>query len=410
MNLEPIPYSLQNGNTLYCFPSKSLPLVKLDFTFEAGPIYQTKLLTASMTNTLLFMASKDKSSQEVAEFMDYRGIIIDRDIDSCVSNFSIYTLNKYLPELLPLLDELLRKPSFSKADFDVALQKKRQQYLVGQQKTLYVASRLFYQSIYGPQHAMGTYAELKDFDALQLSDIESFCDQFYDIAHAHIVISGDYSESDLALINQLWGCDESKKEQKIAGMPVLEAPKPTQVQMSIKEEGGPQATLRIGRLLPMKWDSMEYAYFQVLSTVLGGYFGARLMSNIREDKGYTYGIYSRTRIVRDSLSFCITTDVGTQYCEDAILEIKKELQRLCNELVPEEELDLVRHVMEGDYIRSIDGIFECSERYRQMSANHLSEQFRLNYLEAVRSVSSAQLQQVAQKYISPEMLTYVVVK
>lgn len=407
MTLEPIPYTLANGNVLQGFPSQSLPLVKLDFMFEAGPLYQTKLLTASLTNVLLGEASQSMNSQQVAEFMDFRGIILDRDLDNCVSTLSVYSLSKYLPELLPVLVQLLKAPAFSQQDFEVALQKKRQQFLVGQQKTSTVASRLFYQSIYGTQHHMGIYATLEDFDRVRVDDVKAFFEKRYSLGNARIVVSGHYSDEDLALIDRYFG-GEQVADLEVRGMAVEIVPEPQHQRCQIRSEEGVQATIRVGRLLPMSWDSKSYARLQVLSTLLGGYFGARLMTNIREDKGYTYGIYSRTRIVRDSLSFCISTDVGSQYVDATLKEIYYELQRLCDEPVADEELDLVRKVMEGDFIRSVDGIFECSERYRQMCATHVTEVFKDNYFEAVRGVSPVELQQLAQQYLHPSMLTEVV--
>ena len=168
-----------------------------------------------------------------------------------------------------------------------------------------------------------------------------------------------------------------------------------------------QSTIRIGRILPMPWDSSDYARFMVLNTVLGGYFGSRLMSNIREDKGYTYGIYSVTQIHRGSIVFYITADVAAEVTQAAVDEVMNEINRLQQQPISEEELERVRNYMMGDFIRSIDGVFDLSERYRQMVATHVGEQLTTNLLDSIATATPEQLQTLAQTYLS-DLVTVVV--
>ena len=147
----------------------------------------------------------------------------------------------------------------------------------------------------------------------------------------------------------------------------------------------------------------------VLNTILGGYFGSRLMTSVREEKGYTYGIYSQTHIYRDSIVFSISADVGNEVVQPALQAILDELKRLQDEPVSDKELDIVRHYMEGDFLRSIDGLFECSERYRQMQIIGLSERFTNNFFAAIRTVTPTQLQALAQRFLSSSDLLQVIV-
>ena len=145
----------------------------------------------------------------------------------------------------------------------------------------------------------------------------------------------------------------------------------------------------------------------VLNTVLGGYFGSRLMSNIREDKGYTYGIYSVTQIHRGSIVFYITADVAADVAQAAVDEVMNEINRLQQQPISEEELERVRNYMMGDFIRSIDGVFDLSERYRQMVATHVGEQLTTNLLDAIATATPEQLQTLAQTYLC-DLVTVVV--
>ena len=147
----------------------------------------------------------------------------------------------------------------------------------------------------------------------------------------------------------------------------------------------------------------------IVSTALGGYFGSRLMQNIREDKGYTYGINAITRVCRSGITFCIFSDVAADKSEQALVEIKKEMRRMREEPMPVEELALVRNCMLGDFMRSIDGIFERAERYGQMLTTGVTEKFTDNYMSVLSpdAVTIAELQQIAGKLLREEDMVIV---
>ena len=129
------------------------------------------------------------------------------------------------------------------------------------------------------------------------------------------------------------------------------------------------------------------------------------MSNLREDKGYTYGIYARTQIYRGVIVFYLTADVAGNVADEAGKEIMHELQRLVDEPVPDEELDLVRTVLVGDFLRSVDGIFERSARFCDMLGTDITEQFTDNLREAILTTTSADLQRLAATYLAPQQMT-----
>lgn len=395
--LVPLQYKMQNGNTLYYFKNPSLELVKLDFTFEAGSAYQQFMSQAHAANQLFGEATVKHSAAEVAEFMDFRGIVMERMADITQGNVSFYFLRKYAEELLPLIREMFDQPAVTPQLFDAYVSQRRLKIAQGFQQTNYLARNAFYEQLYGFDSPMGKYAEASDLDQLTLDAVVRYMEQHYRLGNAHIVLAGNVDEELLAISDTYFGTSQALDHQ----LPyVVEKPNslPAELRQHVVLPSAVQSSLRIGCVLPMAWDSLEYAQFMVLCTVLGGYFGSRLMSNIREDKGYTYGIYSQTQMFRGSIVFYITADVAAEATEPAVNEVLFELQRLKDELVGEEELERVRNVMMGDFIRNIDGTFEISERYRQMVCNNITDRFAENYLDAVQNITSQQLQQLAQRY------------
>ena len=166
-----------------------------------------------------------------------------------------------------------------------------------------------------------------------------------------------------------------------------------------------QTSIRIGRILPLVWDSVDYAHFIILTTILGGWFGSRLMRNIREDKGYTYGIYARTQIYRGCIVFYITADVAANTADDAIGQVFHEIEQLVHEPVSDEELTLVKNVLVGDFLRSVDGIFELSSRYCDMQANGVDERLTDNLRAAIKDTTATELQELAQRLLKVEDMT-----
>ena len=404
--LTPQTYTLSNGQTLHLFPDTALEIVKIDVTFEAGPYYQSKKLVAVTTNKLLTEGTLHHSAQEIAEFLDARGIIVETSTNLFTASVSAYALRRYVTGLLPLLHEMLTEPAFSQQEFDICVAKRRQQLSTNLQKTSYVSHNLLYAALYGEEHPLGTWADMDDTYKVTPDDVRQFYREHYSLGQAQYIVSGHYDEEILRCFDDCFG--------HTAAMPL---PTPPSVVDPVRQPSSlcsslpntVQSTLRIGRLLPLAWDSEAYARFLVLNTVLGGYFGSRLMANIREEKGYTYGIYSQTRLLRGSIVFSICTDVGAADARAALEEIYGEMQRLCDEPVPEEELEVVRNYLVGDFLRSIDGIFERSERFRQMTATGIDERFTDLSLHAMEHVTPQQLQDLARQTLRRELMTQVVV-
>lgn len=405
-NLCPSEYPMANGNVICGFRSDGLDLLRIDFTFEAGSYYQSQMLVARAANRLFSEGSKSHDANWFAEYMDFRGINIEKDNGNYDSVLTVYMLRKYADDFFPLLLELFQEPLFDRRDFDAFCNKLKLQLQMAAQKTDVQARTLHYEAIFGKDHLYGRHAEPEDVDRLDLSQIERFYHQHYRLGGVHIVVSGCYDDALLQKIGDLFGTFTYESPSCNSKMAFPDY-RPQSIRHKMK--GASQATVRVGSVLPYTVDDEEYYRFMVLNTVLGGYFGSRLMGNIREEKGYTYGIYSNTQVGRDYVFFNVMSDVGLEVAEQAMAEVYKEMDRLCTELVPDDEMDLVRSVMKGDFIRSIDGVFERAERFRMMSVKGITEQFTRNYLHAIDTVTPQQLLDVAQKRFDRGTMVDVIV-
>ena len=179
-------------------------------------------------------------------------------------------------------------------------------------------------------------------------------------------------------------------------------------ELFIEKQDAMQSAIRIGRRLFNKTHS-DYFGMQILNTVLGGYFGSRLMSNIREDKGYTYGIGSGMASLLHDGFFYISTEVGVDVTKATLIEIYKEIEKLQNELISESELDLVKNYMLGTFLRSVDGPFAMSEKFTAIKDYGLTNEFYHTYVNHIKQVKAEELLILAQKYLNKNDLSELVV-
>lgn len=153
----------------------------------------------------------------------------------------------------------------------------------------------------------------------------------------------------------------------------------------------------------------DFPKVQVLNNIFGGFFGSRLMSNIREDKGYTYGIHSYLQNHIHHSAWMISTEAGRDVCEATITEVHNEMERLRNEPVEKEELDLVRNYMIGSLLGDLDGPFQIISRWKTYMLNGLDEQYFYNSIETIRQVTSEELQALAREHLLPDHFYELVV-
>ncbi len=377
-------------------------MVKLDLLFNAGTVCQPQLLCAAAANKLLTVATSTMDAAAMAEFMDFRGVIVEPAVSTTQNTLTFYFLRRHAEELLPVVADMLCRPAFAESDFRVWQGRRRQELATLEQRTSHIARKMFYEELFGIDHPLGCYAVAADADLLQLDNVRGFWRQHYGLERCDVVAAGCVDEGLVALIGDCFGTKTDIVEPK--GLPAPEPAKHNR-QLVRQMEGATQTSLRIGRVIPLHWNDPDYARLMLLVTALGGYFGSRLMQNIREDKGYTYGISARTQIFRGLITFYITADVAAGTADDAVRESFGELRRLREEPIGEDELQLVKTVLTGDYLRSVDGVFELSTRYCDMLGTGVDERLTDNLRNAIKETTAVQLQELAQRLLDEDEMT-----
>jgi len=207
------------------------------------------------------------------------------------------------------------------------------------------------------------------------------------------------------LLNQNFG-DLSNK--KIETVDFLTKPADEKKQRIINDPDGVQGAIRIARSFPNRHHP-DFLKAQVLNSLFGGFFGSRLMANIREDKGYTYGIHSYIQNHIRETAWMVSTEAGRDVCEAAIKEVYHEMEVLRNELVDDEELLLVRNYMMGSILGDLDGPFQVIARWKNIILNGLDEKYFYDSINTIRTITAEDIKQLAEKYFQPEEFYELVV-
>ncbi len=406
--IGPGHFLLDNGIPVYTIDAGTEDLIKLDLVFDAGYFYQSQALVANFTNKCLQEGSASFSSQAIANTIDFYGAHLRHGTDKDDARITLYCLGKHFDNLLPLLAEVVFQPTFPEEEVNTIIAKSKQHFHVNMEKVKFVAQQKFGGLIFGQTHPYASSLCEEDYENITHHLMAEFHANYYLNSPFKIIVSGKLPKDINIKINSLFGKHAIAKDE--LGMNLPEAIASEKREHLILKENSLQSALRIGKVLFNK-QHPDYIKMKVVNTILGGYFGSRLMTNIREDKGYTYGIGSMVSSMKHGGAFTIASEVGADVREKALVEIFKEIEKLRSDLVLEEELKLVKNYMLGSFLRSADGPFALSELVKSVVDYGFGMDYFDDFLATIKNITAKEIRDLAVKYLDPaSMITLVVGK
>ena len=425
--------------------------------FPAGKQHEIHPLQSYYASQTLRYGCQGYTAAEFAERIDYYGAGLRSSVFMNRTCISLVTLKKHFASTVELMRRMLATPAYDEERLRIRCDADKAQLRVNLQKGSFVAMRTLRQSIYGNQHPCGTLVTPDDYDTLTSQHLRDYYDRYLSKGPCRLYLSGDVDDDTLAVLQSQLSTVNGQRstvnsqQSTVNGQQSTDNGQQSTVNGQRSTDNGQQSTvngqqstvnsqqsivncelsivncqqsivncqllslpgavqdsIRIGCPM-MDIGHPDYAPMRVLATVLGGYFGSRLMQNVREEKGYTYDIGAHFVTAIPQTLFCIYCEAQAGKAREVIDEVCKEMHRLQTELIPDDELRMVRNYMAGDLCRNYETAFDLIDAYLfeerlALPATHFDEVF-----DAVQTVSPQRLRQLAQQYLRPEMMHAVVV-
>lgn len=394
---------LSNNIPVVGFNIGSQEVVHIQLVFDAGSKRQSKNLLANYTNKLIGEVTEQHSQGQIINKIDYYGAFFEHNMSKDGAALSLYTPTKYIKEVLPLFAEAILQPKFEEDIFKTHIANGKNKQKIALEKVATIARNEFFNLLF-EHHPYGGKVELTDYDNIQLSELEQFYDEYYTADKCTIFISGKYDNSLITGLNNAFG--KMRSGNSLNKISEITSSNPAQIK--IKKKDAIQSGIRIGKVLDIEFGSKDYFDLKIANVLLGGYFGSRLMSNIREDKGYTYGINSGIGAMEEAIYFVISTEVGADVTLPALTEINNELKDLNDNLVPEEELAMVKNYMLGSILKASDGPFSIEDLYKSIYFKGKSLDFYNAYVHRINEITPKDIQRIVQTYLTPGSMLEVV--
>ncbi len=398
-----ISHRLKNNVLVTGLHDPAMELIRLDIRLRAGSYFQQKQAVSQATIKLLAEGTRLLSGEKIAETLDYAGayteVIPERDFVS----LSIYFPKSSGKTIIPIIASLFTEALFPEDKIEIVKNNLKRNLAVSLEKTSYLAYASFAEAVFGTNHPYGVSLQMEDIDHLQKSDIISFYEEYFHGGNMRLFVAGGIDDNFLHLLEDTFGNIPYKP-------PVVQQVIPAKigkVQSYIEKENAIQSSICIGKRL-FDYTHTDWIPMYVLHTILGGYFGSRLMTNIREDKGLTYGIYSRMLSFQLDGLFMIRADVNKDSIQQAKNEIFIEIKKLLEEPVSQEELGLVKNYLSGSLLRSFDGIFSQIDRNILLSDYGLAQDYWSHYIKIIRDITPKTLLEQANIYLQPESMMDIV--
>lgn len=393
-----------NGLQTYIIEGGSQDVCKIDLMFLAGRPFEQKRLTAVTLASIIKEGTHKHSAATIAEAIDRLGATISSPFSFDHISLQLVCLSKHASTLLPFLVEILMSPSFDESEIELFKRRTSRRLAVDLSHNDVVAYRKATEQYFGEDHPYGYNSNITLYQQVTREDLVEHHKRYFNPSNAVLFIAGRLPKDLLLQLESLltnWSGPMLKTSPVFSGV----FPGVSNIEENMHK---PQSAIRIGRRL-FNRNHPDWPAMFVLNTILGGYFGSRLMKNLRENKGFTYGIQSTVESLRYDGYFSISLETEKKFVKKALRQIYHEIEVLQQELVPEFELQMVKNYLGGYLLSLMDGPLQTLDVVRNNIADDSPYDFTSILLAQIADISSTDIQKMAQTYLQKEMLSLVTI-
>ncbi|QKX06689.1 insulinase family protein [Aquimarina sp. TRL1] len=399
--------TLDNGLKIVTIPYGEIPKATITISIKTGNIHEKEeeVWLADFMADLLEEGSTTLNAKQIADKMASMGGNLNIGVRSERMSLNASILGEFAPDAIAVMADVLMHPGWPASEVDRIKSNMKRDLSVSMARPTAQASKDFYAAIY-PDHPYGrVYPTNAMIEGYSIEKVKAFYEANIGAKRTTVYIAGKFDEQQVT--TAIKKAFESWKEGPAVMYPVAEAVTAHQVKI-IDRPGAPQSTLYYG--LPVVDPSHpDYTALDITNTILGGAFGSRITSNIREDKGYTYSPGSSIDNGYKSAVWYERADVTTQHTGASLKEINKEIRLLQDEAPSEDELTAIKNYEAGTFVlrNSTPGGIIGQLIFQDM--HELDDSYLAKRVENIHAVTPKQVQEMMKKYIKPEQMTLVIV-
>ncbi len=385
------------NTSLFSYKSDATPLVRIQIVFDYGTIDTTRAGLLSFYSTLANDEAGSYNHLELKEKIAFYGSAIEISPGHHHTTFTLYSQSKFASSLISLLFDVIISPSLAEERIDSLKQKALQSQLIQEEKTSFWNTYHFNQSFYAKGHPYGFVRTTEDIKSITQAELINIKEGLLS-RQTNCFVAGDYDTAiiDVLKENLLKLNHSNSNNNRNENVLSNEA-----FQIYKEKKGSVQSSLKMG-ISAINRSHADYHALYLANIIFGGYFGSRLMQNIREEKGYTYGIYSQFQHLKLSSQIIIGADVVKKHNQDVIDEIKKELIRLQEEQVSIQELNSAREYIKGKILNSIGTAFQVMDKASFLFYENLPQNYYQQLFTKLDSVQVDDILTVAKKHLSTD--------
>lgn len=403
----PERFTLPNGVPFTLINAAQEDVVRIDILFRGGRWRQSQKLQALFASRMLREGSVRYTSKEISEKLDYYGAWLELSSSSDYDFVTFYSLNKYFDLVLEVIESIIKEPLFPEKELEVVVNSNLQHFVINKEKVDYQSQRNMLKALFGENHPCGLMIDENDFKAITAQGLKDYFGNYYHSNNCAIFASGKVTQAMINRLVAVFGEEPFGENLPSTELPFFDINPTSEKQLFIEHPESLQSSVKIGMHV-MERTHPDFFKFRVLTTLLGGYFGSRLMTNIREDKGYTYGISAGLINYPHGTALMIGAETDHSYVQPLIKEVHHEIDRLKSELVGEDELSMVKNYMVGEMCRSYESAFSLSDAWIYTYTNQLSDDYYDQSLSQILTTTPQDLKRLAEQFMCKDYLKEVI--
>ena len=405
----PIPrfdyFHLDNGIPVYFINDGSQELVKLDIVFKGGRHREQVKTLCRIFSGVIKEGTINDTADELSSFFDTYGASYNSRSSLDYTTFTLLSLTKFFPQLIQKFTEIILEPAFHEYEVEKFIENNCRKLDLDQSKNDIVAYRLLTEKLFGAQAAYGYNSTKESYRKINRKLLGQYHEDMLNEQECKMFLCGRYDVKVESAINMAFGQWNYQGKGTLA---YAKSEPITQERFTFPSVQEHQSAIRIGRNFGSRKDE-AYAKMTVLNNVLGGFFGSRLMKNIREEKGYTYNIFSSLDTMLFEGYFYVSTEVSPTFVQATIKEVYKEMEKLRLHKVEKAELEMNRNYMLGNLLTAVDGPFQSIRLIKSAILNGETREDLESTINTFMSITAEELQQTAEKFLDPKDFIEVVI-